>query len=82
MNGTDLRSFGFTDRHARFLATVVLHSGVFAGRQYAAFGSITHGQKVHDFRHRVPGVASCVRASLCASHVTTWITAYVPALRL
>jgi hypothetical protein len=25
------------------------HSGVFVGRQYAAFAGITHGQKVHDF---------------------------------
>ena len=41
--------FGFTDRQACFLATVMLHSGVFVGRQYAAFAGITHGQKVHDF---------------------------------
>jgi hypothetical protein len=38
-----------TDRQARFLVTVMLHSGVFVGRQYAAFAGITHGQKVHDF---------------------------------
>ena len=31
------------------LSTVMLHSGVFVGRQYAAFAGITHGQKVHDF---------------------------------
>jgi hypothetical protein len=41
--------FGFTERQGRFLATVMLHSGVFVGRQYAAFAGITHGQKVHDF---------------------------------
>jgi hypothetical protein len=41
--------FGFTELQARFLATVMLHSGVFVGRQYAAFAGITHGQKVHDF---------------------------------
>ena len=41
--------FGLTERQARFLATVMLHSGVFVGRQYAAFAGITHGQKVHDF---------------------------------
>ena len=41
--------FGVTERQARFLATVMLHSGVFVGRQYAAFAGITHGQKVHDF---------------------------------
>jgi hypothetical protein len=44
-----LALFGFTERQARFLATVMLHSGVFVGRQYAAFASITHGQTVHDF---------------------------------
>ncbi len=33
----------------RFLVTVMLHSGVFVGRQYCAFAGITHGQKVHDF---------------------------------
>ena len=41
--------FGLTDRQSRFLVTVLLHSGVFVGRQYAAFAGITHGQKVHDF---------------------------------
>jgi hypothetical protein len=44
-----LMPFGLTERQARFLATVMLHSGVFVGRQYAAFAGITHGQKVHDF---------------------------------
>ena len=41
--------FGLTDRQSLFLLTVMLHSGVFVGRQYAAFAGITHGQKVHDF---------------------------------
>ena len=49
MSGTDLSVLGLTDRQARFLVTVMLHSGVFVGRQYAAFAGITHGQKVHDF---------------------------------
>lgn len=48
-----LASFRFTERQARFLATVMLHSGVFMGRQYAAFAGITHGQKVHDFVERL-----------------------------
>jgi hypothetical protein len=41
--------FGLTERQARFLATVMFHSGVFVGRQYAAFAGITHGQRVHEF---------------------------------
>ena len=44
-----VNAFGFTDRQGRFLVTVMLHSGVFVGRQYATFAGITHGQKVHDF---------------------------------
>lgn len=42
-------AFRLTERQARFLVTVMLHSGVFVGRQYAAFAGITHGQKVHAF---------------------------------
>lgn len=42
-------AFGLTDRQAFFLVNVMLHSGVFVGRQYCAFANITHGQKVHDF---------------------------------
>jgi hypothetical protein len=38
-----------TECQTAFLKTVMLHSGVFVGRQYAAFAGITHGQKVHDF---------------------------------
>jgi hypothetical protein len=45
--------FGLTERQAHFLATIMLHSGVFVGRQYAAFAGITHGQKVHDFIKRL-----------------------------
>jgi ribosomal protein S9 len=37
--------FGLTERQARFLVTVILHSGAFAGRQYAAFAGITRGRK-------------------------------------
>ncbi len=44
-----ITQFGLTERQARFLVTVMLHSGVLVGRQYAAFADITHGQKVHDF---------------------------------
>ncbi len=42
-----------TDRQLRFLDLTLRHSGVFVGRQYAAFAGITHGQKVHDFIARL-----------------------------
>jgi hypothetical protein len=44
-----IASFGFTERQARFLTNVLLHSGVFVERQYCSFASIVHGQKSTDF---------------------------------
>jgi hypothetical protein len=41
--------FGFTDRQARFLVTVMLHSGVCLLRQYATFAGIVEGQKTRKF---------------------------------
>jgi hypothetical protein len=41
--------FGFTERQARFLITVMLHSGVCLLRQYTAFAGIVHGQKTRKF---------------------------------
>ena len=42
-------AFGFTERQARFLLNVLLHSGVFVERQYCGFAGIVHGQKSTDF---------------------------------
>ena len=50
-----LCSRGFTERLARFLATVMAHSGVFVERQYCRFAGVAHGQKSHDFIHRLVG---------------------------
>ena len=44
-----VRLYGFTDRQAAFLVTVMLHAGVCVGRQYCAFAGIPHGRKVCDF---------------------------------
>lgn len=41
--------FGFTDRQAAFLVTVMRHSGVCVGRQYCAFAHIAHGQVTQNF---------------------------------
>jgi hypothetical protein len=46
-------AFGFTERQARFLVEVLIHSGVFVERQYCAFAGITHGQKTTDFLRRL-----------------------------
>src|SRR5438874_8884074 len=48
-----LMRFGFTERQARFLAHVLVFSGVFLERQYRAFTGLVHGQKTHDFLARL-----------------------------
>ena len=45
--------FGFTERQARFLVTVMLHSGVCLLRQYTAFAGIVHGQKTRKFFNKL-----------------------------
>jgi hypothetical protein len=35
--------FGFTERQARFLVTVMLHAGVCVPRQYARFAGTAYG---------------------------------------
>ena len=44
-----IKKFGFTERQAGFLVTVLVHAGVCVGRQYCAYARIVRGQKVHDF---------------------------------
>jgi hypothetical protein len=44
-----IASFGFTERQARFLVTVMVYAGAFLERQYCTFAGIGHGQKTHDF---------------------------------
>ena len=45
--------FGFTERQARFLVEVMIHSGVFVERQYCTFAGIVHGQKTHDLLRKL-----------------------------
>jgi hypothetical protein len=41
--------FGFTERQARFLLHVLVHSGVFLERQYCRLTGLKHGRKTQDF---------------------------------
>src|SRR5437016_6517146 len=50
-----VQRFGFTERQARFLVHVLVHSGVFLERQYRAFTGLAHGQKTHDFLAKLVG---------------------------
>ena len=56
---------GFTDRQARFLVTVLLHSGVCMDRHYCAFAGIAHGQKTTDFFRSLVG-RKLATAYVCA----------------
>ena len=40
---------GFTQRQARFLTLVALHSGYCLRRQYATFAAVSYGKNVRDF---------------------------------
>ena len=44
-----VRIMGFSERHAGFLITVMLYSGVCLGRHYCAFAGVAYGRKMHDF---------------------------------
>ena len=46
-------SFGFTQRQASFLTTVMLHAGVCLPRQYTTFAGIVFEQKTRDFFERL-----------------------------
>ncbi len=44
-----IEAFGFTERQARFLVTVMVYSGAFLERQVLRLRGMAHGQKTHDF---------------------------------
>ena len=63
-----IEGFGFSERQARFLVTVMLHSGVFVERQYCAFAGIVHGQKTTDFLRRLVDAKFAVAVATGALH--------------
>jgi hypothetical protein len=56
--------FGFTDRQARFLVTVMLHAGVCVPRQYARFASTAYGHNVTRFFRQAHQARLCDRERL------------------
>ena len=44
-----LMRFGFSQQQARFIAHVLVFSGVFLERQYRTFTGLAHGRKTEDF---------------------------------
>lgn len=66
---TAVKPMGFTERQARFLVTVMLHSGVCMTRHYCAFAGLVHGQKTRDF-FNVLLARKLATAYLCAQRRT------------
>jgi hypothetical protein len=50
-----LRAFGFTERQARFLVTVLIHSGVFVPRQYRAFAGVAAADEAEALLRKLVG---------------------------
>ena len=44
-----IKGFGFTERQAGFLVTVMTHAGVCLGRQYCAYARIKYGEPMRTF---------------------------------
>src|SRR5207249_5077443 len=66
--------FGFTERQARFLVTVMLHAGVCVPRQYATFAGTAYGHNVTKFfdrlvQRRFAKVCRCVHNRAELYHV-------------
>ena len=66
--------FGFTERQARFLVTVMLHAGVCVPRQYARFAGTAYGHNVTKFfdrlvQRRFARVCRCVHNRAELYHV-------------
>jgi hypothetical protein len=69
-----IAEFGFTERQARFLVTVMLHAGVCVPRQYARFAGTAYGHKVNAFfdrlvRREYATACSCVHNRARLYHV-------------
>jgi hypothetical protein len=65
---------GFTDRQARFLVTVMLHSGVCMVRHYCAFAGMVYGQTARDFfarltAHRIATAFDCAHKRARIYHI-------------
>jgi hypothetical protein len=66
--------FGFTDRQARFLVTVMLHAGMCVPRQYARFAGTAYGHNVTKFfdklvHRRYATASGCLHNRAALYHV-------------
>jgi hypothetical protein len=70
--------FGFTERQARFLVTVMLNGGVCVPRQYAEFVGTAYGQNVNAFFDKLVDHAFAVECSCVHNRARVYQLRYQP----
>ena len=73
--------FGFNERQARFLVTVMLNGGVCVPRQYAQFVGTAYGQNVNAFFDKLVGNGFAVRCSCVHNRARVYQVRYQPLYR-
>lgn len=71
-------SFGFTERRARFLVTVMLNGGVCVPRQYAEFVGTAYGHNVNVFFDKLVGEGFAVECSCVHNRARVYQVRYQP----
>lgn len=74
-------NFGFTERQARFLVTVMLNGGVCAPRQYAEFVGTAYGQNVNAFFDKLIDRRFAVERSCVHNRARVYQLRYQPLYR-
>ena len=73
--------FGFTERQARFLVTVMLYSGVCVPRQYARFVGTAYGQNVNTFFAKLVSAGIAVRCGCVHNRARIYHVRHEPLYR-
>lgn len=73
-----VENFGFTERQARFLVTVMLNAGVCVPRQYAEFVGTAYGHNVNAFFDKLVGLGFAVECSCVHNRARVYQVRYQP----
>jgi hypothetical protein len=71
-------NFGFTERQARFIVTVMLNGGVCVPRQYAEFIGTAYGQDVNSFFEKLVDQGLAVQCSCVHNRARVYQLRYQP----
>lgn len=73
--------FGFTERQARFLVTVMLHGGICVPRQYARFAGTAYGHKVNLYFDRLVSMCCAVQTPCVHNRARVYHVRFEPLYR-